>query len=62
MACLYCAKPAIIGPHVVDGDCCNHAIVCGSCGKSSTLSVNLALVNVCTVRVDETLPLFRESA
>lgn len=60
--CLYCSQPAQIGPHEKHGECCNHAITCPSCGKSSTLSVNLAIVGTCDVTPHEALPLLRDIA
>lgn len=57
--CLYCGKPGTVGPCQRDGEACNHAVTCASCGKGSTLSVNLALT-ACPYSAAD-LPLFSEA-
>jgi hypothetical protein len=60
MRCLYCPAMAVVGPCQRDGQACNHTVTCASCGKGSTLSVNLALW-VCPY-ASVALPLFEVSA
>lgn len=63
MTCLYCQKPATVGPHRRDDDgtACTHRIDC-TCGKWSWLSASLDVGEDCEIEPTPELPLFQEIA